>query len=247
MLELDEVSKHFGGIGAVDRLTFAVVEHSITALIGPNGSGKTVTFNLVTGLSRLDRGEIRFSGARIDGLTPDHIALRGIARTFQHLKLFPEFSVVETLGLVQQPRGLVPSLGSLRPRRTPVRQPSDARELLEFVGLWDKRTELAGNLSYGQQKLLSLVGLLTMDPPPSLILLDEPMAGINPTLITTLVRLIRTWRERGRTFLIIEHDMGVMMDLCETMIVLDHGRKIAEGPPDTIRADANVIEAYFGR
>ncbi len=247
MLELREVSKRFGGISAVDRLSFAVREQSITALIGPNGSGKTVTFNLITGVSRLDQGEVRFNGARIDGLTPDRVALCGIARTFQHLKLFPEFSVVETLAFVQQPRHLLASLASLRPGRPPGRRASDAQELLEFVGLWTKRTERAGNLSYGQQKLLALVGLLTMEPRPALILLDEPMAGINPTLITTLIRLIRTWRERGRTFLIIEHDMGVMMDLCETMVVLDHGRKIAEGPPDAIRTDANVIEAYFGR
>jgi ABC-type branched-subunit amino acid transport system ATPase component len=241
MLELRDVSKRFGGISAVDRLSLAVRDHSITALIGPNGSGKTVTFNLITGLSRLDQGEIRFDGRRIDGLTPDRIALRGIARTFQQLKLFPEFSVVESLAILQQPRQLGRRLA------VPDHLPSGAQELLEFVGLWGKRTEAAGSLSYGQQKLLALVGLLTMEPRPSLILLDEPMAGINPTLITTLVRLIRTYRERGRTFLIIEHDMGVMMDLCETMIVLDHGRKIAEGPPDAIRADANVIEAYFGR
>lgn len=247
MLELRDVSKHFDGISAVDRLSLAVRAHSITALIGPNGSGKTVTFNLITGLSRLDHGEIRFDGLRIDGLTPDRIALRGIARTFQQLKLFPEFSVVETLAILQQPRGLGRSLASLRRRPVPGRLPSGAQELLESVGLWGKRTEAAGSLSYGQQKLLALVGLLTMEPRPSLILLDEPMAGINPTLITTLVRLIRTYLERGRTFLIIEHDMGVMMDLCETMIVLDHGRKIAEGPPDAIRADPGVVEAYFGR
>lgn len=247
MLELRDVSKRFGGISAVESLSLTVREHSITALIGPNGSGKTVTFNLITGLSRLDHGEIRFNDARIDGCMPDRIALHGIARTFQHLKLFPEFSIVETLVLLQQPRGLGSSLASVRPRMMPDRLPADAQELLEFVGLWDKRTEPAGSLSYGQQKLLALVGLLTMEPRPSLILLDEPMAGINPTLITTLVRLIRTYRERGRTFLIIEHDMAVMMDLCETLIVLDHGRKIAEGPPDAIRVDANVIEAYFGR
>jgi ABC-type branched-subunit amino acid transport system ATPase component len=247
MLELRGVSRRFGGISAVEGLSLTVREHSITALIGPNGSGKTVTFNLITGLSRLDHGEIRFNGARIDGWMPDRIALHGIARTFQHLKLFPEFSIVETLVLLQQPRGLGSSLASVGPRTMPDRLAADAPELLEFVGLWDKRTEPAGSLSYGQQKLLTLVGLLTMEPRPSLILLDEPMAGINPTLITTLVRLIRDYRERGRTFLIIEHDMAVMMDLCETLIVLDHGRKIAEGPPDAIRGDADVIEAYFGR
>jgi len=247
MLELRDVSKRFGGISAVEGLSLTVREHSITALIGPNGSGKTVTFNLITGLSRLDHGEIRFNGARIDGCMPDRIALHGIARTFQHLKLFPEFSIVETLVLLQQPRGLGSSLASVRRRMMPDRLPADAQELLEFLGLWDKRTEPAGSLSYGQQKLLALVGLLTMKPRPSLILLDEPMAGINPTLITTLARLLRAYRERGRTFLIIEHDMAVMMDLCETLIVLDHGRKIAEGPPDAIRVDGNVIEAYFGR
>jgi len=246
-LEVSGVTKRFGGISAVDDVSFAVREGLITALIGPNGSGKTVTFNLITGISRLDGGQIRFRGERIDGLRPDRIALRGIARTFQHLKVFPEFTVTENLALVRQARPLGPSLGSLLPGRTSVPEASDTEELLAFVGLVGKRDHLAGSLSYGQQKLLALVGLLTMEPRASLILLDEPMAGINPTLITTLVELIRTHRARGRTFLIIEHDMGVVMDLCERLIVLDHGRKIAEGRPEEIRANPDVIEAYFGR
>jgi ABC-type branched-subunit amino acid transport system ATPase component len=247
MLEVAGLTKRFGGISAVDDVSFTVSEQSITALIGPNGSGKTVTFNLITGLSRLDAGQITFRGARIDGCSPDQIALRGIARTFQHLKVFPEFTVGENLALVRQARPLASSLGSILPGRTPMGEAGDTEELLAFVGLAAKRNHPAGSLSYGQQKLLALVALLTMEPRPSLILLDEPMAGINPTLITTLVELIRTYRARGRTFLIIEHDMGVVMDLCERLIVLDHGRKIAEGRPDEIRANADVIEAYFGR
>ena len=247
MLELHDVSKRFGGISAVEGLSFDIREHTITALIGPNGSGKTVTFNLITGLSRLDQGQIRFQGERVDGLSPDRIALLGIARTFQHLKIFPEFTVTENLGFLQQPRHLLSSLASLRPGRPRHPESPDVQDLLEFVGLWGKRHERAGSLSYGQQKLLALIGLLTMNPRPSLILLDEPMAGINPTLITTLVTLIRTSRARGRTFLIIEHDMAVVMDLCDHLVVLDHGNKIAEGPPQAIRENADVIEAYFGR
>ena len=247
MLELSRVTKSFGGIRAVDDVSFTVLEQSITALIGPNGSGKTVTFNLITGLSRLDGGQIRFRGPRIDGLRPDRIALCGIARTFQHLKVFPEFTVAENLALVRQARPLGSSLASLLPVRTAVAEAPDAEELLAFVGLVGKRHHPAGSLSYGQQKLLALVGLLTMEPRPSLILLDEPMAGINPTLITTLVELIRKYRTLGRTFFIVEHDMGVVMDLCDRLIVLDHGRKIAEGRPDEIRMNADVIEAYFGR
>jgi branched-chain amino acid transport system ATP-binding protein len=247
MLEISGVTKRFGGISAVDDVSFAVREGLITALIGPNGSGKTVTFNLITGISRLDGGQIRFRGERIDGLRPDRIALCGIARTFQQLKVFPEFTVTENLALVRQARPLGASLGSLLPGRTAVPEALDTEELLAFVGLVGKRDHLAGSLSYGQQKLLALVGLLTMEPRPSLILLDEPMAGINPTLITTLVELIRTYRARGWTFLIIEHNMGVVMDLCERLIVLDHGRKIAEGRPEEIRENLDVIEAYFGR
>jgi len=247
MLELRDVSKRFGGVSAVAGVSFGVREHSITALIGPNGSGKTVMFNLITGLSRLDQGQIVFNEERIDGLRPDRIALRGIARTFQHLKIFPEFTVAENLALMQQPRHLRRSLTSLRPGCSPRHEPHDVHELLDFVGLAGKRQELAGSLSYGQQKLLALIGLLTMNPRPSLILLDEPMAGINPTLITTLVEVIRTFRERGGTFLIIEHDMGVVMGLCDHLIVLDHGKKIAEGSPEAIRTDPEVIEAYFGR
>jgi ABC-type branched-subunit amino acid transport system ATPase component len=247
MLEVSGATKRFGGIRAVDDVSFAVREGSITALIGPNGSGKTVTFNLITGLTQLDAGRICFRGDRIDGISPDRIVLRGLARTFQHLKIFPDFSVAENLALVRQPRALGRACGSMLGRRASPSEAPDTAELLRFVGLADKRRQLAGSLSYGQQKLLALVGLLTMTPQPSLILLDEPMAGINPTLITTLVDLIRMYRTRGRTFLVIEHDMGVVMDLCDPLIVLDHGRKIAEGPPAAIRDNTDVIEAYFGR
>jgi ABC-type branched-subunit amino acid transport system ATPase component len=247
MLEVSGLSKRFGGISAVDDVSFEVHEGSITALIGPNGSGKTVTFNLITGLTRLDAGRIRFRGERIDGLSPDRVVLRGVARTFQHLKIFPDFTVAENLALVRQPRTLRMACGSVLTRRTVPGEAADTEELLRFVGLAGKRQQLAGSLSYGQQKLLALVGLLSMTPQPSLILLDEPMAGINPTLITTLVELIRMYRARGRTFLVIEHDMSVVMDLCDPLIVLDHGRKIADGPPAAIRTNADVIEAYFGR
>jgi branched-chain amino acid transport system ATP-binding protein len=246
MLDVHRIRKCFGGITAVDDVSFTVQTHSITGLIGPNGSGKTVTFNLITGLSYLETGVIRFQGGRLSGLPPYEITRRGIGRTFQNLKVFSEFSVEENLFVMGQPRDMRRCASSIFRRSRSIASGTKVEELLRLVNLWDKREEPAGSLSYGQQKLLSFVALMAMRPEPELILLDEPMAGVNPTMITTLVRLIRSFREGGKTFLIIEHDMRVVMDLCDTIVVLDHGRKIEEGPPDKIQRSERVIEAYFG-
>jgi ABC-type branched-subunit amino acid transport system ATPase component len=231
LLDVQELTKRFNGVIAVDHCSFALVPGKIYGLIGPNGSGKTTLFNCLTGIERRDAGEIRFRGERSDGLKPHQIARRGIARTFQIIRVFPELTSLENLLVVSQ-----------EPFEAARRR---ALELLHVVTLDRLANEYAGNLSYGQQKLLEFTRTLMGDP--TLILLDEPAAGVNRTLLNELLAIIVRLREQGKTMLIVEHDMKVIMGLCDTIIVLDHGEKIAEGPPALIQADERVMEAYFGR
>jgi ABC-type branched-subunit amino acid transport system ATPase component len=231
VLELQDVRKAFGGVVAVNGVSLRLDPGRIYGLIGPNGSGKTTLFNCVTGVVRRDAGRIWLHGQRIDGLRPWQIAQRGVGRTFQVTRVFPELTALENL--------LVVTRGD--------RDEAERRalELLRFVRLEALRDEYAGNLSYGQQKLVEFVRVLMRDP--SLILLDEPAAGVNRTLLNELLDAVRRLREQGKTVLLVEHDMKVVMGLCEVVFVLDHGEKIAEGPPGVIQTDERVIEAYFGR
>ncbi len=231
ILEVRDVTKRFGGVTAVNRCSLALTPGKIYGLIGPNGSGKTTLFNCITGLDPRDAGEIRFKGERIDGLKPHQVARRGVGRTFQIIRVFPELTALENLLVVTR-----------EPFETARRR---AEELLRFVTLDRLGNEYAGNLSYGQQKLLEFIRVLMTDP--ELILLDEPAAGVNRTLLNELLAAITRLRDQGKTILIVEHDMKVVMGLCETVFVLDYGEKIAEGPPGVIQADERVIEAYFGR
>jgi len=231
VLAVDGVKKRFGGVTAVNGVSIALEAGRIYGLIGPNGSGKTTLFNCITGLERIDAGRVRFKDERIDGLKPSQVARRGIGRTFQMIRVFPELTALENLLVVT--RG---------PRPQAERR---GRELLQFVKLSGLADEYAGNLSYGQQKLVEFVRVLMTDP--TLILLDEPAAGVNRTLLNDLLAAVARLRDEGRTILLVEHDMKVVMGLCETVFVLDHGDKIAEGPPGIIQADERVIEAYFGR
>jgi len=231
VLALHDVRKSFGGVTAVHSVSFALEGGRIYGLIGPNGSGKTTLFNCITGVERRDTGRILLKGQPIDGLKAYQIARAGIGRTFQVTRVFPELTALENL--------LVVTRGD---RAAAERR---AAELLAFVKLDRLRGEFAGNLSYGQQKLVEFVRMLMRDP--ELILLDEPAAGVNRTLLNDLLDAVRALRDQGRTVLLVEHDMKVVMGLCETVFVLDHGEKIAEGPPGVIQADERVIEAYFGR
>ncbi len=231
VLAVDGVRKSFGGVTAVNDVSFALEAGRIYGLIGPNGSGKTTLFNCITGLERRDAGRVVFKNERIDHLKPYQVANRGIGRTFQVIRVFPELTALENL--------LVVTRGS---RADAERR---GRELLQFVKLEGLAGEYAGNLSYGQQKLVEFVRVLMTDP--ALILLDEPAAGVNRTLLNDLLGAVARLRDEGRTILLVEHDMKVVMGLCETVFVLDHGEKIAEGPPGLIQADERVIEAYFGR
>ncbi len=225
-----ELHKHFGGVHAVNGVSFALERGRIYGLIGPNGSGKTTLFNCITGVERRDSGRVLLDGVRIDGRKPYQIARRGVGRTFQVIRVFPELTALENL--------LVVTSG---PREA---AEARARELLAFVKLEGLAGEYAGNLSYGQQKLVEFVRMLMRDP--SLVLLDEPAAGVNRTLLNDLLEAVRRLRDQGKTVLLVEHDMKVVMGLCDTVFVLDDGEKIAEGPPGVIQTDERVIEAYFG-
>jgi ABC-type branched-subunit amino acid transport system ATPase component len=215
----------------VRGVSLTVPPAGIIGILGPNGSGKTTLFNCITGIEHRDEGQIRFKGHRIDGLLPHRVFHLGIGRTFQVIRVFPELTALENLLVVT-----TSSFAEARRR---------AEELLAFVKLERLAGEYAGNLSYGQQKLVEFVRVLMTDP--ELILLDEPAAGVNRTLLNELLDTVRSLRDRGKTVLLVEHDMKVVMGLCETVFVLDQGEKLAEGPPGLIQSDERVIEAYFGR
>jgi len=231
ILEVRGVSKRFGGVTAVERCSLTLEAHKISALVGPNGSGKTTLFNLITGMERLDEGEIYFKRERIDHLAPHKIARRGIGRTFQLIHVFPELTALENLLVVTR-----------QDWETSHRR---AVELLTFVKLDRLRGEFAGNLSYGQQRLLEFARVLMIDP--DLILLDEPAAGVNRSLLNDLLSDIRYLRASGNSALIVQHDREVVMDLSEKIFVLDHGEKLTEGAPENVLRDERVLEAYFGR
>jgi ABC-type branched-subunit amino acid transport system ATPase component len=231
ILQVRNLVKRFGGVTAINGVSLSLEAGKIYGLIGPNGSGKTTLFNCITGIERRDSGAVGFRGRRIDRLKPHQIFHRGLGRTFQIIRVFPELTALENL--------LVVTTSEFKPAR------KRAEELLRFVKLEMLADEYAGNLSYGQQKLLEFIRVLMSDP--HLILLDEPAAGVNRTLLNELLDAVKALRDRGKTIFLVEHDMKVVMGLCETVFVLDHGEKLAEGPPGVIQADERVIEAYFGR
>jgi neutral amino acid transport system ATP-binding protein len=240
LLDIKGLNKSFGGIRAVDDCSFAVEPGTITALIGPNGAGKTTVFNLISGLHKLDGGEIRFAGERIEHLPPHRITRLGISRTFQLSRHLGAMTVLENLVVQSPARGLAglwqdSVLGEER---------EQAMELLRFVGIAELADEPAAKLSYGQKKLMDLAaGLMAK---PRLFLLDEPAGGINPALLEVIIDRVRLLRDQGITFLIVEHNMDMVMKLCDPVIVMAYGRFLAAGPPAVIQADATVLEAYLG-
>ncbi len=239
LLEVEDLTKRFGGVTAVDACSFAVPDGSVTALVGPNGSGKTTAFNLITGYARPDSGRVRFAGATVRRPDPTRLARRGLTRTFQQARIFPELTLTENMVAAVQ----LPWLATFRRR---VRGPERARalELLEEFGLARLAGDRAGTLSYGQKKLLEFATVLMGEP--QLVLLDEPTAGVNPVLVEQIERRVRELNARGLTFLVVEHNMNLVMRLCDPVVVLDHGRKLAEGPPGTVRNDPRVLDAYLG-
>jgi branched-chain amino acid transport system ATP-binding protein len=246
---LTDVRKRFGGLVAVNDLSFAIDAGSIVAMIGPNGAGKSTVFNLITGIYEPSHGSIDFDGRAIRGLRPDQVTALGIARTFQNVRLFAFMSVLDNVMTGEHVRmraSLVDSLLHTPAQRREERQVRErAHELLRFVGL-DRHTHAyARNLPYGHQRRLEIARALASDP--KLLLLDEPAAGMNPREKDDLIALIERIRATGVTIFLIEHDMQLVMTVSERIAVLDHGEKIAEGPPEVVRNDEKVIEAYLGR
>ncbi len=248
LLEVKKVRKYFGGIHAVADCSLAVRKESITGLIGPNGAGKTTLFNVITGFYRPEGGKILFNGSRVDGLPPHQIARKALCRTFQIPRELKELTVLENLMLVPENQigekiwntWFFP--GRVRHQEREIRR--KAEEVLEFVELIQLKNEYAKNLSTGQKKLLELARTLMADP--EMILLDEPGAGVNRSLMKKLVDNIHTLRSQGKTFLVIEHDMNLITDLCERVIVMSKGKELTEGTFEEIKRDVRVIEAYLG-
>lgn len=249
LLEIKNLSKHFGGIAAVDQVSFEIHSGKIVGLIGPNGSGKTTLFNCVTGLLQSEPGSlVQLNGRDITNKPQHYIARQGLTRTFQDVRILSEMSVLENLRMsiqqYQEDELLKRFIKTRRIRSFDEEADQRAFDLLDFIGLRHHQFTPAGELSYGQRKLL--IFAMALMPRPQIVLLDEPAAAVNLTAIDQLKEYIAELNQQGITFLIIEHNMEVIMDVCQHVIVLDYGKKIAEGPAWEIQSNERVIDAYFG-
>jgi ABC-type branched-subunit amino acid transport system ATPase component len=239
-LEAVGLTRSFGGVMALGAATVRFQPGKVNGLIGPNGSGKTTLFNCVTGMIKPDAGRVTYRGRDITGWAPHRIARAGVGRSFQLCRVFPRMTVLDNLLVAVRARGLDEELAGARNRADVAR----ARGWLVRMGIDHLQDVEARDLSWGQQKLLELAGVLMADP--ATILLDEPAGGVNPALIGRIAELVRQLNAEGKTFVIVEHNLDLVMTICDHIVVLDRGRPIAEGPPAMIRSDARVLEAYLG-
>jgi len=240
LLEVEDLRKSFSGIQALTGCSIELQDKEIGGIIGPNGSGKTTLFNVITGYERPDSGRITFRDRLLANPSPSSVFSQGIGRTFQLTRIFPRLTVVQNMHVAAQRKGFGAALWPWNSAKERAR----ALELLEFVGLERLKDDLAGSLSYGQKKLLEFATILVADP--DVILLDEPAGGVNPTMISYMADRIRELNKAGKTFLIVEHNMGFVMDLCHRVTVLHRGSTIAAGEPDEVRNNPQVLEAYLG-
>ncbi len=248
LLKVSGVTKRFGGLAALEDVSLDVRTGEIYGLIGPNGAGKTTLFNCMTGLYSLTSGEVKLAGAPLQGLKPHQIVKRGFARTFQNIRLFANMTALENVMVGRHPRSRAGILGAVLRGRGTRAEESDirdkARHLMDYVGLHNKGRTLAGHLAYGDQRRLEIARALATEP--QLLALDEPVAGMNPSERRQMGELFLRVRESGVTLLLIEHDVKLVMGLCDRVAVLDYGRKIAEGDAASVQRDAAVIAAYLG-
>jgi branched-chain amino acid transport system ATP-binding protein len=248
LLETQRLSKSFGGVRAVQEVSFSVRSGQIKGIIGPNGAGKTTLFNLITGVYRPDGGSIRFDGEPCAGLAPNQMAARGVARTFQNVELFERMTVIENVMVGRHPRtraGFISAafrLGGARREERLIRE--KALEILRFAGIADKADWVSSALPFGLQRLLEIARALATEP--RLLLLDEPASGLNAVETRDLGRLLGRIREQGITVLLVEHDMSLTMEICDEILVMDYGRPLAEGTPREIQRNPQVIAAYLG-
>jgi branched-chain amino acid transport system ATP-binding protein len=247
-LSIEHVSVHFGGLAAIADMSFVVNEGELVSLIGPNGAGKTTAFNVITGYLKPTRGEVRYRGVALTDLKSHEVANLGLVRTFQKTSVFTTNTVFDNvlIGLHRDGRASAWAtlLGLARVREEEARLRETAREILAFVGLERRGDELGGALPYGEQRLLEVAVALAARP--SLLLLDEPVSGMNPSETTAFIALLTRIRERGITVLLVEHDMHLVMNVSDRIVVLNYGRIIAEGPPQAIQQNPDVIRAYLG-
>jgi len=247
LLRVEGVCKAFGGVQALNGCALEVERGSIGGLIGPNGSGKTTLFNVITGYERVDDGEVYLNDRKITNLAPDKVFALGIGRTFQLTRVFARLTVMENMIVAAHHKERAAERTRLRNPFARAGGPATRRramELLEFTGIEKHAGALAETLSYGQRKLLELSYVLMAEP--EIILLDEPAGGVNPTLISTITERIRELNRQGTTFLIVEHNMEFVMGLCDRVTVLDYGNAVVTGPPEVIRSDHRVLDAYLG-